>query len=97
MALATTGWETMVESAEIRYPSFTKRVIVLVGGFGSGKTEVSVNLAKFLAGPKNSPVTIVDLDLVNPYFRTREALQEMEALGIRVIAPAGGVVLLRRR
>ena len=80
----------MVDSAEIRYPSFSKRIIILVGGFGSGKTEVSVNLAKFLAVEDKSPVTIVDLDLVNPYFRTREAIEEMQALGIRVIAPEGG-------
>ncbi|MCP4566657.1 MAG: cobalamin biosynthesis protein CbiA [FCB group bacterium] len=80
----------MMEKAEIRYPTFPQKIIILVGGFGSGKTEVSVNLAKFLVSDKETPLTIVDLDLVNPYFRTREAILEMEALGIRVVAPQGG-------
>ena len=80
----------MRSPADIRYPIIPKRVVIMVGGFGSGKTEVSVNLAKFLALTDKSPVTIADLDLVNPYFRTREALDEMEQLGIKVIAPRGG-------
>lgn len=80
----------MTDRAKIRYPSFSKPIIVLVGGFGSGKTEVSVNLAKYLISDSGNLVTIVDLDLVNPYFRSREAITEMEALGIRVIAPGGG-------
>ncbi|MBN2226422.1 MAG: cobalamin biosynthesis protein CbiA [candidate division Zixibacteria bacterium] len=80
----------MANAATFRYPSFSKRIVALVGGFGSGKTEVSVNLAKYLAHANSEPVTLVDLDLVNPYFRTREAIAEMEALGVRVVAPQGG-------
>ena len=76
--------------ARIRYPSFAKSIIIIVGGFGSGKTEISVNLAKFLELDKKSRVTIVDLDLVNPYFRSREALAEMEKHGIRALVPRGG-------
>ncbi|UCD18574.1 MAG: hypothetical protein JSV44_06630 [Candidatus Zixiibacteriota bacterium] len=72
------------------YPSFSKRIIALVGGFGSGKTEVSINLAKYLVRSHNFPVTLVDLDLVNPYFRSREAITEMETLGVELIAPRGG-------
>jgi hypothetical protein len=64
--------------------------MALVGGFGSGKTEVSVNLAKYLASDLKSPVSIADFDLVNPYFRSREAVTEMEAMGVRVIVPSGG-------
>ena len=73
-----------------RYPQLSKRIIAIVGGFGSGKTEVAVNLARHLATTEKSPVTIVDLDLVNPYFRSREAVDEMENIGIRVVTPRGG-------
>ena len=72
-----------------RYPQLTRPTIAIVGGFGSGKTEVSVNLAKFLAANESNPVTLVDLDLVNPYFRSRETVKEMESLGIGVISPSG--------
>ena len=80
----------MADSAQWRYPTFSKSIIVIVGGFGSGKTEVSVNLAKFLKANGHDLVSLVDLDLVNPYFRTREARTELKALGIDLIAPEGG-------
>ncbi len=80
----------MADSIDIRYPLISKPVIAIVGGFGSGKTEVSVNLAKYFVSSRQSPVTIADFDLVNPYFRTREVIAEIEALGIRAIAPRGG-------
>ncbi|MCU0726361.1 MAG: cobalamin biosynthesis protein CbiA [Planctomycetes bacterium] len=63
------------------------RLLIIVGNFGSGKTEVAVNLALDLA--RSQSVCIADLDLVNPYFRCREAQEEMEALGIRVVYPKG--------
>jgi len=61
-------------------------IVVIVGNYGSGKTEVSINLAvsKKLAG---SDVCIADLDLVNPYFRTREAKDPLCELGIDVALP----------
>jgi hypothetical protein len=61
---------------------------IFVGNFGSGKTEVAVNFARYIAlsGVKN--LKIVDLDIVNPYFRTREAKEDLEKVGIEVIAPA---------
>jgi len=61
-------------------------VIVIVGNYGCGKTEVSVNLAVY---HKRSgiQVRIGDLDLVNPYFRTREAKQALSKLGIDVVIP----------
>jgi hypothetical protein len=67
------------------------RIVLLVGDYGSGKTEVAVNLAfRFAAeagarGPET--VAIADLDLVNPYFRCREAREPLEAAGIRVVMP----------
>lgn len=65
-----------------------KSVVVITGNYGSGKTEVAVNWALFLRRA-GKPVTIVDLDIVNPYFRCREAKDLMEEQGIRVIAPSG--------
>jgi len=108
------------------------RCVILVGDYGSGKTEIAVNLAAtcamartgvarsgVCAGPGddglgradigssdefsggssdgspvgaavNSGIVIADLDLVNPYFRCREAMEPLEQLGIRVIVPQGG-------
>jgi hypothetical protein len=64
------------------------RLVIVVGGFGSGKTEISVNLALQLAGAGRT-VQIADLDLVNPYFRCREARELLERAGIRVVVPPG--------
>lgn len=61
-------------------------IVAIVGNYGSGKTEVSVNLAvnRKRAG---LDVRLADLDLVNPYFRTREARIQLEALGIEMVLP----------
>jgi hypothetical protein len=61
---------------------------MIVGNYGSGKTEVAVNLAIGLADAGNQ-VQIADLDIVNPYFRSREARAVMERHGIRVVIPPG--------
>ena len=60
---------------------------VVVGHFGSGKTEFSVNLALAL-GQLRAPVALADLDVVDPYFRSRECAPQLEAAGIRVISSA---------
>ena len=80
----------MADPTQWRYPAFFKSIIVIVGGFGSGKTEVAVNLAKFMKANGHEEISLVDLDLVNPYFRTREAKGELKELGIDLIAPEGG-------
>ncbi len=61
-------------------------IVVIVGNYGSGKTEVSINLAvnRKRAGVD---VSIADLDLVNPYFRTREARSQLSMLGIDMALP----------
>ncbi len=61
-------------------------IVAIVGNYGSGKTEVAINLAvnRRRAGLE---VRIADLDLVNPYFRTREARKALESLGIEVVLP----------
>jgi hypothetical protein len=73
-------------------PSFSKDTIIIVGGYGSGKSEVAVNLARLLVTNQARgalPVSIIDLDIVNPYFRSREATVQLERLGIRAIHPRG--------
>ena len=68
-----------------------KRIRIITGHYGSGKTEFAVNYAIKLAqlGRKTA---IGDLDIVNPYFRSREKKDFMERLGIRVVAPAGKLI-----
>ena len=63
-----------------------KGLVIIVGNYGSGKTEVSINLA---VNQKRAgvDVKIADLDLVNPYFRTREARRPLSKLGIEVVVP----------
>lgn len=63
-----------------------KRIRIITGHYGSGKTEFSVNYAIKLA-QKGEKVAIADMDIVNPYFRSREKKEVMEKLGIRVVAP----------
>ena len=46
-----------------------KRITIITGHYGSGKTNLSVNLA-VNAAKEGKKVTVVDLDIVNPYFRT---------------------------
>lgn len=67
-------------------------LVVIVGGYGSGKSEVSVNLARHFrqTGAAELAVSVADLDIVNPYFRSREASRELERIGIRPINPTGG-------
>ena len=62
-----------------------KRVTVFTGHYGSGKTSLAVNWALKL-GESGRAVTVADLDIVNPYFRTTDRRQELEARGIRLIA-----------
>ncbi len=67
---------------------FDSRVTVLVGHFGSGKTEIALNAAMDLAS-QGVPVTMADLDVVKPYFRTRSARALLTESGIDLLAPDG--------
>ncbi len=87
------------------------RICLFVGRFGSGKTEIALNYALWLAnqservpgpvtgvtageapGPRDlaisRPPILVDLDIVTPYFRSRELAERMAARGVDVVAPA---------
>ena len=67
---------------------FEKRVTIFVGHFGSGKTEIALNGALDLASSGHS-VTLADIDVVKPYFRSRAARAILESKGIRLLAPTG--------
>lgn len=66
------------------------QTLLCVGDYGSGKTEVAVNLALNEIRAAGRKVAIADLDLVNPYFRCREAREPLEAAGVRVVMPRDG-------
>lgn len=61
------------------------KLTIIVGHYGSGKTEFSVNYAEYMQS-QGENVAIADLDIVNPYFRSREIADELNSKGIRVIA-----------
>ncbi len=63
-----------------------KGIVVICGNYGSGKTETAVNLA-MAKKQEGLDVKIADLDLVNPYFRTREVKGLLEDMGIEVVLP----------
>lgn len=63
-----------------------KKITVVTGHYGSGKTNLSVNLAAD-ASNKGKSVAVVDLDLVNPYFRTADFKEYFESIGVKLIAP----------
>lgn len=62
-----------------------RKVTVILGHYGCGKTNLSVNLALKLAD--KGRVTVVDLDTVNPYFRTADHAALLESRGVRVVCP----------
>ena len=61
-----------------------KRLTILCGHYGSGKTNIAVNMAIDLA-QKRDNVAIADLDIVNPYFRSKDSEDEFKEHGIRLI------------
>lgn len=64
---------------------FPHRLTIVTGHYGTGKTEFSVNLALALAA-EGAGTALADLDIVNPYFRSRERRELLEKAGVRVIA-----------
>lgn len=73
------------------------RITMVSGHYGAGKSEFSVNFALRLAaesaasGTGGPPVVLADLDVVNPYFRSREARAVLESHGVRVIGNSLGI------
>jgi len=62
-----------------------KRITVLAGHYGSGKTNIAVNLALSMA-KNGKKVAVADLDRVNPYFRTKDSAEEFEKAVIRLMS-----------
>ena len=63
---------------------FDKRITLFCGHYGSGKTNIAVNAAICLSDI-NKNIALADLDIVNPYFRTKDSSQELSKKGIRLI------------
>ena len=63
-----------------------KRVTLFAGHYGSGKTNIAVNYALHLAS-EGKKVCIGDLDIVNPYFRTKDSAEELTKAGVELISP----------
>ena len=63
-----------------------KRLTLFAGHYGSGKTNIAVNYALKLA-KEGKAVVIADLDIVNPYFRTKDSAAVLEAAGVKLISP----------
>lgn len=68
------------------FPLPGRRLFIILGAYGTGKTEISVNLALQLA-QAGRQTALCDLDIVNPYFRSRDKAALLQEAGIRLIAP----------
>ena len=63
-----------------------KRLTLFAGHYGSGKTNIAVNYALLLAA-EGKKVCIADLDIVNPYFRTKDSAAVLEQAGVHLVSP----------
>lgn len=64
----------------------SSKTVIVTGHFGSGKTEFSINYSINMVR-QGLKVALIDLDIVNPFFRTAEVKERLEALGVKVIVP----------
>ena len=76
------------EMTDERFLEQTGRIIIVTGHYGSGKTEFAVSLALILAARNSEKLAIIDLDIVNPYFRSREQRELLENAGVSVYGSA---------
>lgn len=61
-----------------------RRIALFAGHYGSGKTNIALNYARHLRR-KCPRVAVADLDIVNPYFRTKDSADELAAEGIDLV------------
>ncbi len=62
-----------------------RRITVFVGAYGSGKSEISVHFALWLA--TIGRVAVADLDIINPFYRSADAAARLAAGGVRLVKP----------
>ena len=62
-----------------------RRITLFAGHYGSGKTNIALNYARWLKRRGGGPVAVADLDIVNPYFRTKDSAAELAAEGIELV------------
>lgn len=62
-----------------------KRVTLFLGHYGSGKTSLAANYGLLLRG-RGLPVSVADLDIVNPYYRTKDWAEDFEKAGVELVA-----------
>lgn len=62
-----------------------KRITLFAGHYGSGKTNIALNYARHLKKAAGTKVSIADLDIVNPYFRTKDSKDALAADGIELV------------
>ncbi|WP_456399868.1 nucleotide-binding protein [Mesoaciditoga sp.] len=72
----------------MNFKEFNARVFVYVGMFGSGKTELAINTAVELKKEEKN-VALLDIDVISPYFRSRDKKDPLEEMGIKVVSPPG--------
>ncbi len=68
----------------MKYIENSKRVVIFAGHYGSGKTNIAINFAKELKR-NGKAVVLADLDIVNPYFRSKDSESELKEMGIDLI------------
>jgi len=74
--------------SENRFYYDAGRKTIVTGHYGSGKTEFAVSLALLIAAKYAGRLAIIDLDIVNPYFRSREQRDLLSAAGVAVFGSA---------
>ena len=62
-----------------------RRITLFAGHYGSGKTNIALNYARWLKNHSPGPVAVADLDIVNPYFRTKDSAADLAAEGIGLV------------
>ena len=74
-----------MDCKDLTFLEIFKRVTIFAGHYGSGKTNIAINYA-LAVSDKGVKVDIADLDIVNPYFRTKDAQSLLEQRGIRLVS-----------
>jgi hypothetical protein len=76
--------------ADSQIPLSSRPIVGFTGPFGCGKTEVAIAYA-LASLAQGRPTCIVDMDIVTPYFRTGDYRENLDAQGVRVVAPHGAL------